>query len=281
VAAVFLGWTLFVPAADWLAQHDLGNATGINLETARNNARGNLLALAAGLAGFGALLFTARNFALQRRSLQLAEESQRRTYELTEQGQVTDRYTKAIEQLGSDKVDIRIGGVYALERIAGDSIRDHPALSVLGRRNVDSDRRVTDLRDARLTSAYLDDADLAHAALSGAYLHHANVTRANLRSANLRGAILTNTFLRGTNLAYARLADADLTGADLRGADLTGANLTGANFSGANLTGADLTGAILSGANLTGVRWLSWSPVPAGWQINGAGRLERPVPGES
>ena len=33
-----------------------------------------------------------------------------RAVELTEQGQVTDRYTKAIEQLGADKsLDVRIG----------------------------------------------------------------------------------------------------------------------------------------------------------------------------
>ena len=41
---------------------------------------------------------------------------------------MTDRYTKAIEQLGSDKLDVRIGGIYALERIARDSARDHPAV---------------------------------------------------------------------------------------------------------------------------------------------------------
>ena len=41
---------------------------------------------------------------------------------------MTDRYTKAIEQLGSDKLDVRIGGVYALERIARDSARDHPTV---------------------------------------------------------------------------------------------------------------------------------------------------------
>jgi hypothetical protein len=52
----------------------------------------------------------------------------RRTFELTEQGQVTDRYTKAIEQLGSDKLDVRIGVIYALERIARDSHRDHPTI---------------------------------------------------------------------------------------------------------------------------------------------------------
>jgi len=52
----------------------------------------------------------------------------RRTLELSEQGQVTDRYTKAIEQLGSDKLDVRIGGIYALERVARDSARDHPTI---------------------------------------------------------------------------------------------------------------------------------------------------------
>ena len=41
---------------------------------------------------------------------------------------MTDHYTKAIEQLGSDKLDVRIGGIYALERIAHDSARDHPTV---------------------------------------------------------------------------------------------------------------------------------------------------------
>jgi len=36
-----------------------------------------------------------------------------RTYRLTQQGQLTDRYTRAIEQLGSDKQDVRLGGIYA------------------------------------------------------------------------------------------------------------------------------------------------------------------------
>jgi len=38
-------------------------------------------------------------------------------------GQVTDRYIKAIERFGSDKLDARIGGILALERIARDSAR--------------------------------------------------------------------------------------------------------------------------------------------------------------
>jgi hypothetical protein len=47
------------------------------------------------------------------------------TYRLTQQGQITDRYTKAVEQLGGDKLHVRLGGIYALERIAVDSQRDH------------------------------------------------------------------------------------------------------------------------------------------------------------
>jgi hypothetical protein len=93
---------------------DVGAASGPLLETARNNARGTVVTGIAGLLATGALVFTARNFVVSQRTLAL-----------TEQGQVTDRYTKAIEQLGSDKLDVPIGGIYALERIARDSARDH------------------------------------------------------------------------------------------------------------------------------------------------------------
>ena len=110
VLALAIAWVLFVPVADWLAHHDVGSAKGPLLQTARDAARGRLLTLAAGLFAAGALVFTARNFTLSR------------------EGQVTDRYTKAIEQLGSDKLDVRIGGIYALERVARDSARDHPTV---------------------------------------------------------------------------------------------------------------------------------------------------------
>lgn len=49
----------------------------------------------------------------------------------TLQGQYTDRYTKAIEQLGHqgpEGLQVRLGGVYALERLARDSPRDQPTI---------------------------------------------------------------------------------------------------------------------------------------------------------
>lgn len=128
VLVLAIAWVLFVPAADWLAHHDVGSVKGQPLQAARDAARGRLLTLGAGLPAAGALIFTALNFNLLRRNSEQADQWQRRTHELTEQGQVTDRYTKAIEQLGSNTVDVTIGGIYALERIARDSARDHPSV---------------------------------------------------------------------------------------------------------------------------------------------------------
>ena len=286
IAAVLLGlaiaWVLFVPIADWLAHHDVGSVRGSLHETAVDNARGRLLTLGAAVFAAGALTFTALNFNLLRRNSEQADQWQRRTHELTEQGQVTDRYTKAIEQLGSDKLDVRIGGIYALERIARDSARDHPtvmevltafirehsdeqrppsgtgdqerepsirpdvqaAVTVIGRRDAKRDIRPLDLRGAKVISAILLRANLASA----------NLLRANLTGANLVGA--------------------DLTGAHLVSADLTGAGLMSANLAGADLTGADVKDAYLVGADLTGVKWPRDALVLEGWKLDtGSGRL--------
>ena len=283
-------WALFVPLADWLARHDVGSATGALHETALDNARGRLLTLGAGLVAVAALVFTALNFSLLRRNSEQADQWQRRTHELTEQGQVTDRYAKAVEQLGSDKPDVRIGGIYALERIARDSARDHPTVMevltafvrehsreqwplperdtdpapprktrpdvqaaawVIGRRDAESDKRQIDLTGAIL----------AHAILDGAYLttRRPQVTPGpGGRQAWFAGADFT-----GAKLKWAHLDHADLTGAHLNGAYLDNgthlhraildhADLTGAHLNGVDLTGADLTGADLNGADLTG-----------------------------
>jgi hypothetical protein len=45
-----------------------------------------------------------------------------------EQGRIADLYGKAVEQLGADTLDVRIGGVYALERVARYSARDDPTV---------------------------------------------------------------------------------------------------------------------------------------------------------
>jgi hypothetical protein len=49
-----------------------------------------------------------------------------RRVSVAHEGQITERFTRAVDQLGSDKLEIRLGGIYALERIAKDSAdKDH------------------------------------------------------------------------------------------------------------------------------------------------------------
>ena len=290
VLAVAFLWALFVPLADWLARQDVGSATGPLHETAVDNARGRLLTLGAGLVAAFALVFTALNFSLLRRNSEQADQWQRRTHELTEQGQVTDRYTKAVEQLGADKLDVRIGGIYALERIARDSARDRPtvievltafirehsrepwpppddggqeperstrpdvqaALTVIGRRDARRDIRPIDLTRADLTRADLSDAHFDLAILTDADLTGAYLDGAHLSDAFLPGAILTRADLNRAILTRADLNRAILDGAILDGANLTGAILTGAILTGADLRRADLTSAMLNLTDLTG-----------------------------
>src|SRR5215470_12536472 len=57
-----------------------------------------------------------------------------RQYKLSQQGQITERFTRAIDQIDYTKaVEVRLGGIYALERIARDSPEpDHwPIMEVL------------------------------------------------------------------------------------------------------------------------------------------------------
>jgi hypothetical protein len=205
--------------------------------------------LIAGLAGLGAL-----------GSLAIAT----RTYRLTQQGQITDRYTKAIEQLGSDKLDVRLGGIYALERIAADSPRDHPTLvevlSAFVREHghppnttgsVLSVKPPTDVQAALDVLGRLPQrSGVSRGDLSAALLAFAGLRRANLSSAVLIETYLPGAVLFKANLSGAKLMLADLSGAIPEGADLSGARLDEADLSGAHLEGADLSGAVLDGVDL-------------------------------
>jgi hypothetical protein len=207
-----------------------------------------------------------------------------RTYLLTQQGQITDRYTKAIEQLGSDKLDVRLGGIYALESIAHDSEKDQDyrehrtvveVLSAYVREH--SDPAHTDLEPsiAKVLSTFLQgDNERAgeqpldvgqfnrklnpttdvRAALTvlGRLPFRQGVARADLLNVHLVGAHLKGTNLSGFGLVEAHLRETDLQGAHLQEADLREADLGGANLRGAKLEEAKMQGANLGGANLRG-----------------------------
>lgn len=196
--------------------------------------------------------------------------SSERNVELSREGQVTERFTKAIEQLGdTTNLAKRLGGIYALERIARDSPRDywtimevltayvrenaprkegqgqlqpaHPAadihaiLTVLGRRALRYGEGEENRLDLQKTD--LRGANLVGAQLEGVIFKDAQLQEANFRRAQLQRAILS---------------DAQLQGAIFKGAELQGANFVGAQLQGAYLWEIDLSGVDLRGAELEG-----------------------------
>jgi uncharacterized protein YjbI with pentapeptide repeats len=199
---------------------------------------------------------------------------------------ISNQVSKGFEQLASDKMAMRLGGIYALEGVMnaserpeqyrgpllemlcafvreytiGKTVFEKPAidiqvaLTVIGRRKGQElpDLAKANIPGANLSGANLRGADLDGAHMNSAYLSGANLSGANLLGANLSGANLTSAKLNRVDLTGANLTGANLGLADLNGAYLSSANLSGANLGGANLRGADLTGANLRSANLRG-----------------------------
>jgi hypothetical protein len=227
-------------------------------------------------------------------------EISQRTLETTQDQQVTERFTRAIEQLGATDnegnklLEMRLGGIYALERIARESEQDYwPIMEVLtayvrhhaaprrpeeGRGGV-ADASVQESeedssRASESTEGPFPDPDIyailtvlrrrsrhyEHGEPEPLDLHNtnllsANLSRANLSGANLSGVDLSNADLSPANLARAKLPGAKLWGANLSPVDLSNADLKGADLEGAKLAHAYLWGADFSGAkNLTKVQ---------------------------
>jgi uncharacterized protein YjbI with pentapeptide repeats len=245
----------------------------IELETNRlklqNDARATLLqALAGGVLLLG-VYFTWRQLGV------------------TREGQITDRYTKAVDQLGSEHLDVRVGGIYALERIAYDSppdratieevltayLRDHapwppplvpppPALPplqavthglvILAQRQRAALQRRRAKGTAGQTQPGRTDEQAAGPPQPAADVQAAVVVlgRRQLPPDGLRELDLTRVDLRRARLDYANFHGARLDYANLQGAWLADANLQDAWLVGANLEHAALSHANFQDAQL-------------------------------
>jgi len=257
---------------EWQVEH-LEKAREEDVPRLINEYRWTLAQIIGGLGLLFGLYLTWRRITATEESVRVAQE-----------GQITEHFTRAIDQLGEEgkeKLPVRLGGIYALERIAKDSEKDHWAimevLTAYIRENVPrkeeppskednpSDKKqpaeknqppprlVTDIQ-AILT--VLGRRERTHEKLGqrldlhGTDLHGADLSGAHLFEADLSGADLSRANLSGAILSGAILSGANLFEADLSRAILSGANLRGTDLSGANLNGAHLIEATLSGANL-------------------------------
>jgi uncharacterized protein YjbI with pentapeptide repeats len=262
VAAAIAGvvgllWLVLVAAPPWFV-HDR-SLEGLK---AQNQVRTTLLQGLGGVVLLVGAYFTSRQ-------LQTARE-----------GQITERFTRAIDQLGHAQLDVRLGGIYALERIARDSPADHATIGEvltafvrshapwppsLSAAQVQSRLASLHIIGQYVATAPIDEvpelqvraadvqASLTVLGRGGfASLAEDQRDRLDLHAVDLRHAGLRGADLEGANLRGAHLEEADLFGADLEGADLGGAHLEQANLLYAHLEQANLYEAHLEEANLIG-----------------------------
>jgi uncharacterized protein YjbI with pentapeptide repeats len=212
-----------------------------------------------------------------------------RQLQINREGQITERFNKAIDHLGEggdDKLDVRLGGIYALERIANNSkddratiaeiltayVRGHAAWTSPAEGADPSDAAAAELAELRVRAPDIQAAmtvlgrrapppsrtqplllagtDLRRVDLADAHLERADLSGAHLERADLPGAHLERASLSVAHLEGANLADAHLERASLGGAHLERAFLGGAHLEGADLSLAYLEEAYLREANL-------------------------------
>jgi hypothetical protein len=206
----------------------------------------------------------------------------------TQEGYVTDRFSRAVDQLGSEKLEVRIGGLHALWRIAEQSARDREAIisiqaaflrtrlrwpppdgaqapgvdvpindvAPLETRAADAQVALTALgvlcRHREQSWVNLSATDLRRADCDGLWLPEVNFDRACMEAAGLYRANLTQASLVSVNLRHADCKTAILRRARCVLADLRGARLVETDLRDADFTEADLREAKLRKADANG-----------------------------
>jgi uncharacterized protein YjbI with pentapeptide repeats len=196
----------------------------------------------------------------------------------SEKKQIAERFAKAVDQIGNDKLEVRVGGIFALEQIALSSPEDHWTVmevltsfirdqSLKGKSVFKPDSQIQEdldtLEIAKLKTmeqaAIKVTADI-QAALTVICRRNTNqdpkgriidLSHCDLRGANLKNANLSNSDLRYTQISNkSDLKNANLSNANLQGIDLTSSFLNGANLYKSNLNNAVIKYANLQNADL-------------------------------
>lgn len=181
---------------------------------------------------------------------------------IAQQGQVTDRFGRAVEQLGSAAMDVRLGGIYSLERLARDSPPDQPTIvKVLSsfirghaRRNLTRLPAGAAIGPNETAYQLGDDVDAALVVLGRRDRSRDNGVVLDLSEVDFHQVKLDHLDLRGFDLSNARFDNATLFSARFDGADMSWVDLSHSDLSFARLDGAELTVATLVGTYLDQAR---------------------------
>lgn len=246
-----------------------------------------------------------RSLALQKQSDMAQKQSEialkqskiaQKQSDIAQSGLLDDRYQTGIELLGHAKLSVRLGGIYALERVAeSDPLTYHiPTMSVLSafvrnwhikhgqegeldntafdneQKGLPEDvrailevigRRSRKQHEIELERKYLIN-------LRGAHLHRwapdvllsapkPDFSNVDFSNADLSEVDLSLVKLANSRFAYANLSGARFVHADLSHVSLLGADLSETSLAHANLSGASFWLVKLSGTDLKEVKGLT------------------------
>lgn len=232
-------------------------------------ARSSITQALGGLALIVTIAITAFQVTDARRAADAGQRSADRNFDLAQRGQVSERFSRAVEQLNATDENrnpdtaVRTGALFALMRIGIDS-PDHtqPALLVVAtyvRRFKKPEKLQPNGCDADFDFTQ-SQPDIANALRFVLYRIAAKLNDKKeflgLRGAKLDGIALDGMDLSGFDLTrikfgHASLVRANFSDATLRQANFEHACLTSADFRGASLKGAVFDGAALKGAKFT------------------------------
>ena len=175
-----------------------------------------------------------------------------------QQSLLNERYQRGAEMLGSPVPSVRLGGIFALQRLAEERPEQYH------------------VQVMRLLCAFVKDPDGDAATYAGGHVSPVRIARHSLRQdvqaavegistllpgwtvvdrepgdyIDLRGSRLSGIRLEGGDLSGVDLTDAELVRADLENTNIRGAILTRAQLQDSNLRSADLTGTNMVRTNL-------------------------------
>jgi hypothetical protein len=180
-------------------------------------------------------------------------------------GQITERFTRAVDQLGNEKIEIILGGIYALERISNESRKDYwPIMEILTayvRENsiIDSHSEYNSLRNVPISMDIQANESTKNEVPKIRTMSldiQAILTVITRRKYSYKHGETKKLSFQGTNLQQTNLSEANLSWADLSGTNLLGLTLLRLTFLG--LTFLEQTFLRLSflGLNLGGLTFL-------------------------
>jgi uncharacterized protein YjbI with pentapeptide repeats len=165
------------------------------------------------------------------------------------QRRITENFSKAVEQLGSDKLAVRLGGIYTLERISLESWKDYwPIMETLSAFVRERSRET--IKEEKMIAT---DVAAVMTVLSRRSDEAKEYERENSHCFDLSNADLRSARLTGLTLMVARLSDIDIQGATIAECKFFLCNFERANFSRARIFETDLASANFENANLSGV----------------------------